>query len=224
MIRILDLFCGLGGVARGFQKFLEENGIEFEYVAVDIDRRVLLAHRLLNPKSKTVLRDAWMIPDDVLERFDLVWASPPCETHSHLNFYNWNDPKKFKEPDGRLWELIGRLYELNVPFVVENVEPYYRPPIKPTAKVCRHILWSNLAIRSFELDLPNFTEVKDDVEALARYHELDGVFTKIRKVLRTVRKTREVLRDMVHWRIAYKIAGQVIPQVLGRRIVQTRLG
>ena len=225
MIKILDLFCGLGGVARGIQMYLTENDIEFEYYAVDIDSRVLLAHKILNQKSITIKRDAWYFSDEELRQFDFIWASPPCETHSHLNFYNWNNPKKFKPPDMRLYELIERLYELDIPFVVENVEPYYKPPIRPSVKVCRHILWSNVSIKPFKVDLPNnFTDVKDDVKKLAEYHELNGILHKIKKVLGTVRKTRAVLRDMVHWRIAYKIAEQIIPQVLeGKLLKQTIL-
>ena len=215
LIRILDLFCGVGGVARGFHKYLREREIEYEYYAVDIDRRILKAHKLLNPDSITVCRDAYGFTDDELSEYDFIWASPPCETHSHLNFYNRN----VKEPDMRLYELIGRLYGLNIPFVVENVEPYYRPPIKPTVKVCRHVLWSNLSIKPFKIELPNFTDVKDDLKLLADYHELK--FPKIKKVLGTVRKTRDALRDMVHWKVAYRIAEQVIPQVLdGRKVVQ----
>ena len=220
-IRILDLFCGLGGVARGFQTYLTENGIDFEYCAVDIDGRILLAHKILNPDSIVIRRDAYSFTDDELRQYDFIWASPPCETHSRLNFYNCNDPKKFKEPDMRLYELIGRFYDLNIPFVVENVEPYYKPPVKPTVKVCRHILWSNLSIKPFKVDLSGFAEVKDDVEMLADYHELNGVFSRIKKVLGNMRRARDALRDMVHWKIAYRIAEQVIPQVLdGRKIVQ----
>jgi len=108
-LRILDLFCGVGGVVRGFHKYLQEQGVEYEYYAVDTDRRILIAHELLNPNSITVCRDAYGFTDEELKGYDFIWASPPCETHSHLNFYNWNDPKKFKEPDMRLYELILRL-------------------------------------------------------------------------------------------------------------------
>jgi len=220
-LKILDLFCGLGGVARGFQKYLGELSIKYEYYAVDIDNRILLAHKILNPKSVTVLRDAYSFTDDELRRYDFVWASPPCETHSRLNFYNWGDPKKYREPDMRLYTLIEKLYRLNIPFVVENVEPYYNPPIKPTVKVCRHILWTNLSVKPFKLNLPNFNDIKDNIKTLLLYH---GVPPKVLKVLGNTKKARDALRDMVHWRIAYRIAEQIVPQVLeGRLSKQTTL-
>ncbi len=225
MIKILDLFCGLGGVARGFQEYLIEKNIKFEYYAVDIDFKILLTHKILNPKSITIKKDAYSLRDEELKEYDFIWASPPCETHSHLNFYNWNNPKKFKPPDMRLYKLIKRLHILNIPFIVENVKPYYKPPIKPCTKIGRHILWSNISLKPFKVNLPNnFTNVKDDVKRLADYHELDiTIAHKIKKIL-GISKTKAVLRDMVHWRIAYKIAEQVIPQILkGKLLKQTIL-
>jgi len=221
MIRILDLFCGVGGVARGFQNFLLDNGIEFEYYAIDIDKRVLKAHKLLNPYSKTICRDAWSIDDKEFKEFDLIWASPPCETHSKSRFLNIN--AKPTKPDMRLYNLIERLWSLNMPFIVENVEPYYRPPIKPIVKVGRHVLWSNLCIKPFKLNLQNFMDVKDDIHKLIKYHEIPFELSiKLLKILK--KKTRDALRDMVHWRIAYNIAKQVIPQVIkGKLMPQTKL-
>ncbi len=221
-IKILDLFCGIGGVAKGFQRYLLEQGMSFEYYAVDVDPKVLRAHKKFNPLSNTILRDAYSFTDDELLEFDFIWASPPCETHSRLNFYNWGNPKKYKEPDMRFYELIEMLYRLNIPFVVENVEPYYKPPIKPSVKVYRHVLWTNLSIRPFRVDLPNFSDVKDDVKSLTKYH---GVPRDVVNTLGTARKARSALRDMVNPIVSYNIAKQIFPQVLeGKKFVQVRLG
>lgn len=217
-IKILDLFCGLGGVARGFQTYLIENGIDFEYHAVDINPRILLAHKIINPYSLTIKRDAYSFTDEELKKYDFIWASPPCETHSIAILW------KKEKPDMRLYELISKLYNLGKPFIVENVKPYYNPPIKPTSKVCRHRLWSNLKITPINLRLQSFHRVKDDVKTLIRYHELNDVSKKILKIMGNVRKARDALRDMVHWRIAYKIAEQVIPQVMnGKRLHNSTL-
>jgi len=218
MLRILDLFCGVGGVARGLQKYLIENGIEFEYHAVDIDGKVLLAHKTLNPRSITFRRDAYSFSDEELEQYDFIWASPPCETHSIAGI--WKRRKKKEKPDMRLYELIKRLYSLGKPFIVENVKPYYKPPIKPTTRACRHRLWSNLSIAPIELDLPYWEHVKSKVDTLVEYHELDHVSEKIVKILGNMRKARDALRDMVHYRIAYEIAKQAIPQVLNGKILR----
>jgi len=40
-------------------------------------------------------------------------------------------------------------------YVIENVIPYYDPLIKPTAKIGRHLFWSNFEIsEDFELKQP----------------------------------------------------------------------
>ncbi len=228
MLRILDLFCGVGGVARGFQKYLLENGIEFEYYAVDINDAILLAHRILNPHSVTLKRDAYSFTDHELRSYDFIWASPPCESHSRLMWiYNKNQPEKWEPPDKKLWQLIERLYRLGIPFVVENVRPYYRPPMRPTSYVCRHALWSNLSIPPFDysrINIDFFEHIKDDVHKLVEYHELNGVAERIIKTIGGVRKARDALRDMVHHRVSYEIAKRVIPQILDGRIYrQTHL-
>jgi len=221
VIRILDLFCGLGGVARGFQRYLIEHEIEFEYHAVDNNPQILRAHKFLNPYSKTFYRDAWSFTDEELLSYDFVWASPPCETHSTLMCYYNRNSKKWKPPDMRLWELISHLFKLGVPFVVENVRPYYGFPILPTARAGRHYLWSNLALKSVEANHPKFEDIKDDTKRLLVYHTVPRAIVK---VLRG-RKLRDALRDMMHWKLAYKIAEQVIPMLLGEKkmVVQARL-
>jgi len=218
MLKILDLFCGIGGVARGFHDYLQEHRIKYLYVAIDIDKHVLKAHKALNPLSNVILRDAYSFSIDELRRYDFVWASPPCETHSIAGI--WTRKEK-KSPDFRLYKLILTLHDANIPFVVENVKPYYNPPIKPTSKANRHRLWSNLSISPVNLRLTPFERVKNSTRTLCEYHDLPE---EIAKIIPS-KKRRDALRDMVHHEIAYEIAKQVIPQVLeGKKVIQTKLG
>ena len=76
-MRVLDLFAGVGGTARGFQGYLREGGLNFTYVAVEIDERVARAHRLMN-ESEVIVGDAYSLSDSFLRSFDFVWASPPA--------------------------------------------------------------------------------------------------------------------------------------------------
>jgi len=219
VIKILDLFCGLGGVAKGFQSYLRQRNIKFEYYAIDVDGRILLAHKILNPDSIVIRRDAYSFTDDELKQYDFIWASPPCETHSNLNLYNRKNLETFKKPDMRLWKLISRFYSLGKPFVVENVKPYYGALIKPTARVGRHFLWSNLHIKDIDFDGVKFMDIKDDVDKLMEFHEVPK---KVKFVLK-YSKLRDALRDMMYWKLAYSVAEQVIPQVVGKKIIQTIL-
>ena len=103
MFKVLDLFAGVGGTAKGIQTFLQEKNIPFKYVAVENDPVVIEAHLKLIPDSEIKEADAYLTS---IRGYDFIWASPPCTSHSQLNMYI-----NRKEPDMRLWGLITRLQD-----------------------------------------------------------------------------------------------------------------
>ncbi|MCE4607314.1 MAG: DNA cytosine methyltransferase [Desulfurococcales archaeon] len=201
VIKILDLFAGMGGVAKGIQGYLDKLGLDYEYIAVDIDPIVLKLHKEFNPKSIVIRRDAYSFTVDELMQYDFIWASPPCQSHSKLNAIR----KRFN-PDHRLWYLIHRLYNTYRPFVVENVQLYYKPLFKPKTKIGRHLFWSNLPITDkCSIHLP-YKELKMmNIHDLIEYHKVP---TKILIGVSYMRK-RKYLRNMVHYSISYCIMKQV---------------
>ena len=50
-MRVLDLYGGLGGTARGIQSVLDKKGIKYEYIAIEIDPKIAEAHRKNNLDS-----------------------------------------------------------------------------------------------------------------------------------------------------------------------------
>lgn len=203
-LKILDLFCGLGGVARGFQKYLDEHNIKYEYIAVDINKEVLKVHKYLNPKSQAVLRDAYTFTDDELKEFDFIWASPPCQSHSRAN-HIW----KRYSPDMKLYDLIRQLYRIGKPFVVENVVPYYEPPIKWNYRIDRHVLWTNLELPPLVERVKRVALQEMSISQLAEFH---GVPLKYVRLLKRTDK-RQTLRNMVNWRLSYLLAKYIFPQM-----------
>lgn len=99
MFRVLDLFAGIGGTARGIQKFLLQHKIDFEYIAVDNNLTILEAHSNLNPNSKVCFGDAYEYD---LRGFNFIWASPPCQSHSKLNLIR----KKEEDCQQRLEKML----------------------------------------------------------------------------------------------------------------------
>lgn len=100
MKRLLDLFCGAGGAARGYQL------AGFHVTGVDINPQPRYAG------DEFVQADAMTFP---LDGFDAIHASPPCQDHTTA---------RFGEPHGTGWMLtatIGRLRASGKPWVVENV-------------------------------------------------------------------------------------------------------
>jgi DNA (cytosine-5)-methyltransferase 1 len=63
------------------------------------------------------------------QRFDFVWSSPPCPSHSKTNFF-LNSQGVIRYPDMKLYQEIILLESFfKGKYVVENVRPYYKPLI-----------------------------------------------------------------------------------------------
>lgn len=74
---------------------------------------------------------------------DFIWASPPCQGNSRMIRSGKNRKPRF--PDLTLYKWVLFLqHNYKGLWVVENVQPYYEPLIPPTAKIGRHLFWSNM--------------------------------------------------------------------------------
>lgn len=103
--RLLDLFCGAGGAAKGYQQ------AGFHVVGVD------------NQPQPNYCGDEFHQADALtfpLDGFDAIHASPPCQAYS-AGRNMW----KGRLPDGRHPDLVAatrrRLVAAGVPYVIENV-------------------------------------------------------------------------------------------------------
>jgi DNA (cytosine-5)-methyltransferase 1 len=132
--RLLDLFCGAGGAAVGYHR------AGFEVVGVD-----------LSPQKRYPFEfhqgDAMTYP---LDGFDAVHASPPCQWYSvsaHLPNVAAGLADEYP-----LIELVrGRLVDVGVPYVIENVEgarAFMREPVMLCASAFGLPMWRH---RLFEL-------------------------------------------------------------------------
>jgi DNA (cytosine-5)-methyltransferase 1 len=100
--RLLDLFSGAGGAAMGYHR------AGFEVVGVDIEPQPRYPFEFHQADALTYL----------LEGFDVIHASPPCQDHSATAVIAGR-------PHGTGWMLAAmrdRLRAAAVPYVLENVE------------------------------------------------------------------------------------------------------
>lgn len=101
IVKLLDLFCGQGGAARGYaSQFTDILGIDHKWMK--------------KYPYRFIMDDATTFP---LAGFDLIHASPPCLDHSVTRHM-------FNEPDGSGWMLehtLNRCQEAGVHYCIENV-------------------------------------------------------------------------------------------------------
>ncbi len=102
-MKLLDLFCGAGGCARGYMD------AGFYVVGVDI------APQPRYCGDEFIQADALTF---LLDGFDAYHASPPCQHYTQM--LNWNGPDRSSYPD--LVEVIrARLQATGKPYIIENV-------------------------------------------------------------------------------------------------------
>lgn len=114
MLKIVDLFCGIGGVAEAVRN-LETMQV---VAAIDIDRASNLVYHLnhgIQPECQTLES----IPE--LPPGDLLWLSPPCQPYTRRGLRNAE-----RDPRSKALSHLIRCIENNAPnaLVLENVPEF----------------------------------------------------------------------------------------------------
>lgn len=130
-----------------------------EVTAVELNPQIADLYRELYPNDQVITGDVHQYLLDHSDEYDFIWLSPTCQTHSKMNKFTRHRLRRY--PDMSLYQEIIYLQNFyKGKWVVENVVPYYEPLITPTAKIGRHIFWSNFPISPFEIQTPkNFTKL-----------------------------------------------------------------
>jgi DNA (cytosine-5)-methyltransferase 1 len=132
-MRVLDLFCGAGGATQGYR------AAGFTVVGVDLHPQ---PHYPTTFLQRDVMADTLSL--DYVRQFDLIHASPPCQTYSVLAKRNAN---AHAHPN-YIAPLREYLRSIGKPYVIENVvgAPLIAPLLLcgtmfPTLRVIRHRLF-----------------------------------------------------------------------------------
>lgn len=159
-MKILNLFAGIGG-----NRFLW--GDEHEVTAVEHDEEIAKIYKRRHKSDEVIIADAYDYCLWSYDKYDFIWASPPCPTHSICNnFLHAQNIRRY--PDMNLWKIIIFLryyttYNNNkIDWVVENVKTYYEPLIEPSFILGRHYFWSNVRIpqKTYEYSTITITNAK----------------------------------------------------------------
>lgn len=144
-MKILNAYCGIGGNR-------ELWGDEHEITAIEFNPKVAAEYKRRYPNDIVIVADAHEYILHNFKSFDFVWASPPCPTHSRTNYFTEAIKKVPTYPDMKLWQEIIYLKQFcKVPYVIENVIPYYEPFLPQYTQIGRHFIWSNFRISKIEM-------------------------------------------------------------------------
>ena len=125
-VRVLDLFCGMGGLSLGFALALESA----EILGLDIDRRAVETYNLnlgrFNCHAEVADLLRWRPKK---ERFDIVIGGPPCQPFSSINIKNKGRGHPLFPTLERYFELVRAVRPRA--FVFENVPGLLRPRFRP---------------------------------------------------------------------------------------------
>ena len=166
-MKVLNLYAGIGGNRKLWKNV--------EVTAVELDNDIAAIYESLYPDDKIIVGDAHQYLLDHYSEFDLIFASPPCPTHSRLANSTQKGNGIVRYPDMRLYqEIIFLKHYFDGKWVVENVKSYYTPLIIPI-EFNRHYLWANFLIR--------YKNIKDITRGLMnsvdnepkRYQEILGI-------------------------------------------------
>ncbi len=177
-MKILNLYACLGGNRYKW-------GDDHDITAVELDEELAKLYQERFSKDRVVVADAHQYLLDHYKEYDFIWSSPPCPTHSRLNFsfkgkrQKGDGTFKLKYPDMSLYQQVIFLDNFfDGKYVVENVIPYYQPLI-PAQKRGRHLYWTNFNLpnKLSGVKNPDFTRLhRNHIKIMSEYHDYD--FTK----------------------------------------------
>lgn len=166
-------------------------GGNYDITAIEYDEATAEVYKELFPDDDVIIADAHEYLLKNYKRFDFIWSSPPCPSHSDIRRCGVHAGQyEALYPNMELYQeiiLLQNFAKKETKFVVENVVPYYEPLIAPTAKLHRHLYWCNFKITNFEVT----NERKhSDINSYGEVYGFDISKTNIKD-------KRKALRNMV---------------------------
>jgi len=141
-MKILNLYAGIGGNRKLW-------GDDHEITAVEYREDIAEVYRAHFPGDTILVEDAHEYLLRHYKEYDFIWSSVPCQTHSRVRLWGFKNNGKVetKYPDMSLYQEILFLKHYFAGYwVVENVNPFYKPLITPSQQLGRHLFWSNFKI------------------------------------------------------------------------------
>jgi len=144
-MKILNLYSGIGGNRQLWK--------DVEVTSVEINPQIANIYSDFYPNDNIIIGDAHLYLLENYHKYDFIWSSPPCQSHSSFrqNICVRYRNTKPEYPDMTLYqEIIFLQYNSKCKWVIENVKPYYEPLIHGKL-IQRHLFWSNFGIENINI-------------------------------------------------------------------------
>ena len=197
-MKLLDLFCGAGGASAGYA------AAGFEVHGVDLKHGKRYPYTYVRADVLDVLRDK-----NYLDQFDVIHASPPCQTHSITQHLRNAQGKTTSKLD-LIPETRAAFIESGKPYIIENVPG--SPLINPIQlcgssfglKVRRHRLFeSNMAL------VGSVCDHKSQGRPIGVYGSLNDEIPKSGKTAATIDEARNAMG--ISWAIWTELVEAIPP-------------
>lgn len=182
-MKVLNLYAGIGGNRKLWT--------DVDVTAIEISPEIAEIYKDNFPNDNVIVDDAHKYLVENYDKFDFIWSSPPCPTHSQFRYrcghLAWGQEAVY--PDMTLYqEIIFLKYYAKCKWVVENTESYYEPLVR-CQKVARHYFWANFLI-------PKLDSVPLDIKKnqIAEFEDMRGFDLSKYKIA----DKRKLLRNCVN--------------------------
>ena len=192
-MKILNLYSGIGGNRQLWT--------DVEVTSVEINPQIANIYSDFYPNDNIIIGDAHLYLLENYHKYDFIWSSPPCQSHSSFrqNICVRYRNTKPEYPDMKLYqEIIFLQYNSKCKWVVENVKPYYEPLIHGKL-IQRHLFWSNFGIENIN--------IKNDDIRTAQIPQLQKQLNINLDKYKLPNK-RQILRNCVEPKLALHILNQ----------------
>jgi DNA (cytosine-5)-methyltransferase 1 len=186
MIKVLNLYAGIGGNRKLW------TGVRV--TAVEQNPDIARIYKKSFPKDEMIVGDAHKYLLDNFKKFDFIWSSPPCQSHSKLMAIHNNRDYPARFPDLKLYEeIIFLKHNFKGKWLVENVNPYYTPLVAPSYRMGRHLFWSNFQLQS-DLKISIDPTRINNIETLAKMLGMEHT----EKIKLAKGHPEQIIRNCVH--------------------------
>ena len=202
----MKILIGCAGIG-GESELWDDKSNEITHIEIDPKIGKVISDR--KPRRTVIISDAFEYLLNHATEYDFIWFSPPCQGNSRMIRSGKN--RKPRYPDLRLYEVkIFLDYNFKGNYVIENVVPYYKPLIPPTAKIGRHLFWSNFEINEdFEVNQPKDFIMLGTVKGSEQLKEWLGISYEGNIYYNGNHDPCQVLRNCVHPKLGEFIFDQI---------------